>query len=74
VPLAIAQPGLSMNLLFGLGWIHRGHEALRAWDPSAPLTRVQDVNVSLGGPEEMMHALIRELNLKALEAEIDNSD
>ena len=71
VPLAIAQPGLSMNLLFGLGWVHRGHEAWRAWDPSAPLTRVQDVNVSLGGPEEMMQALIRELDLKALEAVIE---
>lgn len=71
VPLAIAQPGLSMNLLFGLGWVHHGHEAWRAWDPSAPLTRVQDVNVHLGGPDEMMQALIRELDLKALEAVIE---
>jgi hypothetical protein len=23
VPLAIAQPGFSMNLLFGSGWMHR---------------------------------------------------
>jgi len=71
VPLAIAQPGLSMNLLFGSGWMHHGHEAWRAWAPSAPLTRVQDVNVALDGPGEMMQALIRELDLKALEAVIE---
>lgn len=71
VPFAIAQPGLSMNLLFGPGWIHRGHEAWRAWSPSAPLTRVQDVNVALDGPDDVMQAIIRELDLKALEAVIE---
>jgi hypothetical protein len=32
---------------------------------------VQDVNVGLDGPDEVMQALIRELDLKALEAVIE---
>lgn len=69
--LAIAVPGLSTNLLFGNGWTHMTHQAFRPWDPKAPLTRVQDVNVGLDGPDEVMQALIRALDMKALDAVIE---
>ena len=69
--MAIVVPGLSTNLLFGSGWTHMTHQAFRPWDPQAPLTRVQDVNVALDGPEEVMQALIRTLDLKALDALIE---
>ena len=69
--MAIVVPGLSTNLLFGSGWTHMTHQALRPWDPQAQLTRVQDVNVALDGPEEVMQALIRALDLKALDALIE---
>jgi len=69
--MAIVVPGLSTNLLFGSGWTHMTHQAFRPWDPQAPLTRVQDVNVALDGPEEVMQALIRALDLKALDALIE---
>jgi hypothetical protein len=69
--LAITAPGFSTSLLFGSGWTHMGHQAFRPWDPLAPLTRVQDVNVRLEGPEEVMQAFIRALDLKALEGVIE---
>ena len=71
VPLAIAAPGFSTNLLFGSGWTHTGHEAHRPWDPSAPTSRVQDVNVRVQGNHEVMQALIGRLDLKALDAVIE---
>jgi hypothetical protein len=71
VALAIRQAGLSTNLLFGEGWTHQSHEAYRAWTPSAPTSRVQDVNARIEGPEDMMDALIGELDLKALQAIIE---
>jgi hypothetical protein len=71
VPLAITQPGLSTSLLFGTGWIHRGHEAYRPWAPGVPTWRVQDVNVRVSGNEEVMGARISALDLPALNAVIE---
>jgi hypothetical protein len=71
VPLAITQPGFSTNLLFGSGWTHRGHEAYRLWEKGAPTWRVQDVNVSIGGNESVMRALIGALDPAALNAVIE---
>jgi hypothetical protein len=69
--LAIADPGSGTNLLFGRGWTHSGHQAFRPWDPQAPLTRVQDVNVRVDGPQETVQALVRALDSKALDAVIE---
>ena len=69
--LAITQPGLSTSLLFGNGWTHQLHEAFREWSPSAPTSRVQDVNVRAEGNDEVMQALIKQLDLKALNALIE---
>jgi hypothetical protein len=71
VPLAIAQPGFSTNLLFGTGWTHRGHEAYRPWIRGAPTSRVQDVNVRVDGNDEVMRALIGTLDVTALNAVIE---
>lgn len=71
VPLAITQPGFSTSLLFGPGWIHRGHEAYRPWVPGMPTWRVQDVNVSVDGNEEVMRALVATLDVAALNAVIE---
>lgn len=71
VPLAISVPALSTNLLFGKGWEFKANEAYRPWDPSAPLSRVQDVNVRIDGNEEVMQALIGSLDAKALDAIIE---
>lgn len=71
VPLAISRPAFSMNLLFGHGWIHQGHEAFRPWDPTAPTSRVQDVNVRIEGTEEVMQTLVGALDVKALDAVIE---
>ena len=68
--LAITQPGFSTNLLFGNGWTHARHEAHRAWETGS-LSRVQDVNVSLDGNAEVMAALIRALDMSALNALIE---
>ena len=68
--LAITQPGLSTNLLFGNGWTHARHEAHRAWEPGS-LSRVQDVNVSLDGNADVMAALVRALDMSALNALIE---
>jgi hypothetical protein len=69
--LAISQPGFSTSLLFGKGWQFMSNEAYRPWDPSAPLSRVQDVNVRVDGNDEVMQALIGSLDLKALDAIIE---
>jgi hypothetical protein len=50
--LAITQLGISTSLLFGNGWTHQLHEAFREWSPSAPTSRVQDVNVRVEGNDE----------------------
>ena len=71
IPLAITQPGLSTNLLFGTGWTHRGHEAYRPWAQGAPTSRVQDVNVGVDGNDEVMRALIGQLDFAALNGLIE---
>ena len=70
--LALTQPGFSTNLLFGSGWTHTRHEAHRAWEAGS-LSRVQDVNVSVDGNAEVMAALIRALDMSALNALIEPS-
>ena len=71
VPFAITQPGATTNLLFGTGWVHHGHEAFRAWTAGVPLWRVQDVNVSIGGNDEVRQGLIDRLNVSFLNAVIE---
>lgn len=71
VSLAITEPGFSTSLLFGSGWTHQSHQAFRPWAPSAPTSRVQDVNVRVEGNEEAMRALIDALDLQALDALIE---
>jgi hypothetical protein len=69
--LAISQPGFSTHLLFGKGWTFHANQAYRDWAPSAPLSRVQDVNVQVDGNDEVMQALISSLDLRALDAIIE---
>ena len=71
VPFAITQPGFGTNLLFGNGWTHVLHEAYRPWEKGVPLSRVQDVNVRVEGNEEVMQALIGELDPQAVNAVIE---
>lgn len=71
VPVAITQPGFSTSLLFGTGWTHRGHEAYRPWARGVSTSRVQDVNVRVDGNDEVMRALIGQLDFAALNEVIE---